>query len=491
MLFRPALAFAAICGLLLTACEKKTDALSERRLQLLAEENVRLAAEVAKIDPDAARQAALSGEKSADGITRLTEANERLREIYRKAEHERAAAFNITRRGEIERAVEEIRGLKFKHPVEYSVLGRKDIKSALTKRMNAVFSDDEFAEQANALFRLGLLPEKYPLKERLIALLGEQVAAFYDQHEHRLYMYDDATLENSMNQMILAHELMHAMQDQHVSLKTLPLEEKRNDDRAIGAGSLIEGEATLLMSDFMMRNPSGRMVLDNLTAMFVQNMDELAKAPRMLRESLIFPYQEGLNFCLAGFQRRGWGAMDEAYKRPPRSSTQVLHPEKFYGKAEEPTEITWADTKFQSKPAQWDNVLGELGIRILFADWHNQEVANVAAAGWRGDRYLSFESADSLVWKTAWANQGDAAEFFQAEKDLLARRYKAQSPVSVSRRWESNRPRALRLVMNDRAEVLLIDAASTETAAALEAQFGNERAVAPAASAEKPNQREN
>src|SRR5690606_10616846 len=159
------------------------------------------------------------------------------------------------------------------------VLGRADIKGALTKRLNAVYSDEEFAEQANALSRLGLLPENYPLKDKLIALLGEQVAAFYDQHEHRLYMYDDALLESPMNQMILAHELMHAMQDQHHSLKALPLEEKRNDDRAIAAAALIEGEATLVMSDFMMRNPTAGMVLDNLTMMFVQNTAELAKAP--------------------------------------------------------------------------------------------------------------------------------------------------------------------------------------------------------------------
>ena len=459
----------------LSGCERKEGALLERRLAIVVAENARLAEEVAKINQeDGKRSTVAQGESPQQAIDRISGENERLRAIYRAAERDRATSFNLAKRKEIEGTVEKIRGMKFKRPVDYSVLGRADIKGAITKRLNAVFSDEEFVEQANALWRLGLLPEQYPLKERLISLLGEQVAAFYDQHEHRLYMYDDASLESPMNQMILAHELMHAMQDQHVSLKSLPLEEKRNDDRAVAAASLIEGEATLVMSDFMIRNPSGRMVLDNLTAMFVQNMAELAKAPRMLRESLLFPYQTGLTFCLAGFQRRGWVALDEAYKNPPRSSSQILHPEKFFREREEPVEIVWPDVKFQGKAAQWDNVLGELGIRILFADWHNDEVAEQASAGWRGDRYLSFESGESFVWKTQWANQGDAAEFFQAEKDLIARRYKAKSPVSVSRRWESNQPRALRLVMNDRAEVLLIDAATTEKATELEKQFGIE-----------------
>jgi hypothetical protein len=475
MPFRFALLLTGTFWVCLTGCERKTDAIAARQLQLVVEENARLSAEVAKIKPDEARVTAADPAKTtAENISRISTANDLLRAIYRNAERDRAAQLNVAKRQEIERVVEDIRGMKFKQPVEYSVLGRADIKGALTKRMSAVFSDDEFEQQANAIWRIGLLPEKYPLKERLISLLGEQVAAFYDQHEHRLYMYDDASLESPMNQMILAHELMHAMQDQHHSLKSLPLEEKRNDDRALAAAALIEGEATLVMSDFMMRNPTGRMVLDNLTTMFVQNMAELVKAPRMLRESLLFPYQDGLAFCLAGFHRRGWLAMTDAYKNVPRSTSQILHPEKFFREREEPIEIAWADVKFQGKPAQWDNVLGELGIRMLFADWHNDEVAQNASAGWRGDRYLSFESGESFVWKSTWANQGEAAEFYQAEKDLLARRYKAQSPVSVSRRWESNQPRALRLVMNDRAEVLVIDAATTEKAAELEKQFGIE-----------------
>jgi hypothetical protein len=307
---------------LLVACER-SDPLAARRLQLLAEENARLVALVAKMNPvGATPTVAEAGKTAAENIQRLEEANERLRSIYRAKEKADAAASNLAKRSEIERVVEEIRGLKFKQPVIYDVLGRKDIKAALTKRLSAVFSEEEFEEQANALARLGLMPEKFPLRQKLISLLGEQVAAFFDQHEHKLYMYDDATLDNTMNQMILAHELMHAMQDQHFSLKKLPLEEKRNDDRAIAAASLVEGEATLVMMDYMMRNPSARMILDNIGAMFVQNMDELFKAPRILRESLIFPYQDGLGFCAYGYERQGWDALSGAYASPPSSTSQ-------------------------------------------------------------------------------------------------------------------------------------------------------------------------
>lgn len=474
MSFRRVVPLLLVAGCLwLSGCEKQSNTLEHRRLALLKEENARLVEAISKLDPSTTIPPAIVCGNDTNPAVNLEGANEQLREIYRKHERASALATNLEKRTEIEKAVEEIRGMKFKRPVDYSVLGRKDIKGALMKRMNAVFSDDEFAEQANVLFRLGLVPENFALKEKYINLLGEQVAAFFDQHEHRLYMYDDATLENGMNRMILAHELMHAMQDQHHSLKSLPLEEKRNDDQALAAAALIEGEATLLMAEYMSRGASPSLLLENMGAMFMQNMDQLAAAPRVLRESLLFPYQDGLAFCTAGYSRKGWDAMTDAYRQPPRSTTQILHPEKYFGpQREDPIAVQWPDARFEGKMAQWDNVMGELGIRILFTDWHSSAVATKSAEGWRGDRYLSFESGSSLVWKTVWASQADAAEFFQAEKDLLARRYKAEAPVSVERRWESNRPRALRLVMNDRAEVLLIDAATSEKASALEEQFG-------------------
>ncbi len=473
----PSILRVAFCGVLffaVAACEQSADdSLSRRQLQLVQEENARLVALVARIDPDNARTTALENGKSTDqNVAVLSAANERLRGIYRSDEQRRSAEKNLVVRTGIERAVEEIRGLKFKKPVQYEVLDRKDIRAALRKRMDAVFSPEEFEEYARAQARIGLLPEKFALREKLIALLGEQVAAFYDQHEHRLYMYSDATLENSMNRVILSHELMHAMQDQHFTLSKLPLTEKHNDDSAVAASALIEGEATLLMGDYAVQNPSAGMVLENLGAMFMQNTAELATAPRYLSETLIFPYQQGIKFASYGMDSGGWEAISRAFANPPRSTSQILHPEKYWGVREDPLRVEWADLKFEGKPAQVDNVVGELGVRILFTNWHDAAVAAKASEGWRGDRYLSFASGDCLVWKTIWASNADAIEFFAAEEALLRQRYKAQSPVSVERRWESNRPRALRLVRNDRAEVLLVDAPDSAKALALEEQFG-------------------
>ena len=114
-----------------------------------------------------------------------------------------------------------------------------------------------------AMAAVGLLPEGFPLRQKYIDLLGEQVAAFYDQHAHKLFMYEDASLENAQNRVVLAHELTHALQDQHFGLKRLPLEIKTNDDRAAAASALVEGDATLVMSEYMLKNMSKQMLKDS------------------------------------------------------------------------------------------------------------------------------------------------------------------------------------------------------------------------------------
>ena len=197
---------------------------------------------------------------------------------------------------------------------------------------------------------LGLLPENYPLREKFVELLGEQVAAFFDQHQHKLFMYEDASLENSQNRVVLAHELTHALQDQHFGLKRLPLELKTNDDRAAAASALVEGDATLVMSEYMLKNLSLRAIKDNLATALSQDMKQLADAPRYLREMLVFPYLRGQEFAAALLARGGYDAVSRAYAEPPSSTAQILHPEEYLAEPrEEPQPIEFANVAVRGR----------------------------------------------------------------------------------------------------------------------------------------------
>ncbi|HZJ15286.1 MAG TPA: hypothetical protein VFD27_09565, partial [Chthoniobacteraceae bacterium] len=263
---------------------------------------------------------AYHGSRTTSLLTRraalLAEENDRLRSLVRDAERSKALARSKVQRDAVEREVTAIRGLRFKSPVDYQILDRKQIKETISGKLSEVFSEEEFTNITAALARLGLLEPGYPLRKKYVDLLGEQVAAFYDQHQHKLFMFEDASLDNAQNRVVLAHELTHALQDQHFGLQRLPLELKSNDDRVAAAAALVEGEATLVMSEYTLKNLSLATLKDSLASTFSQDMAQLAEAPAYLRETLIFPYLRGQEFCGALYGRGEYDAVSKAYSHP-------------------------------------------------------------------------------------------------------------------------------------------------------------------------------
>lgn len=409
--------------------------------------------------PRLLRDAPIGG--PAREVAILKEENNRLRGLVEEVEKTKVLARNKVLREEIEREVVAIRGLPFKTPVDYQLLDRQEIKATVAGKLAEVFSETDFINMTAALARLGLLESGYPLREKYIDLLGEQVAAFYDQHQHKLVMFEDATLENSQNRVVLAHELAHALQDQHFGLKKLPLEIKTNDDRAAAASALCEGDATLVMTEYMLKKLSLSTLKDTFASTMAQNMEQLAKAPRYLREMLIFPYLRGQEFCAALYANGGYAAINKAYLELPGSTAEILHPEKYVSDSRTlPTEIKWADLQIRGQAPIADNVLGEYGIRILFTEWLEPRTAEKAANGWMGDRYLSYEKGEALVWKSVWTDADEGAQFIEAGKATLAKRY-AKEPSRVVQ-WLTPRP----------GEVVLIDASTAEWATELATRFG-------------------
>jgi hypothetical protein len=405
-------------------------------------------------------------------LTLLSEENGRLRAVVGEQEKKKSLAANTAQREAIEREVAVIRGLDFKLPVAYNVLNRQEIKQTIAGKLAETFSEQEFKDMTAGLAAIGLLEPGFPLREKYIDLLGEQVAAFYDQHAHKLFMYEDATLDNAQNRVVLAHELTHALQDQHFSLNRMPLEIKNNDDRAVAASALVEGDATLVMSEFMLKNLSLRTLKDTVVTSFGQDMKQIEKAPRYLREMLVFPYLRGQEFCAMLFARGGYEAVSKAYQQPPSSSAQILHPEKFYAEPrEEPIAVTWSDLEVNGQRPIADNVVGEFGVRVLFADWLDAAAAETVATGWRGDRYLAYDGGQGLVWKTVWANATEAAEFLEAEKQMLEKRHKLVNGRSGAGRYDSESPRVVRLRQTPANEVIVIDAATAPWANALATHF--------------------
>jgi hypothetical protein len=354
----------------------------------------------------------------------LSSENDGLRDALAAAERKAADAQNDVRRAQIERDVTEIRQLPFKQPVVYESLDRAGIRQVVAGKLSEQYTDQQIQDMSTGYSALGLLPPHYQLKQAYINLLGEQIAAFYDQHQHKLFMFQDASLENAQNRIILAHELTHALQDQNFGLLNLALEIKDNDDRAAAASALIEGDATLVMSQYMAKDLTWKTLTDTVTYSATQSMEQIRKAPHYIREMLVFPYIQGQKFCAAVFAGGGYPALSAVYSNPPTSTAQILHPEKYFpGSRQDPIPVAIPDTTFKGVKPLADNVLGEMGARILFSQSSDEVTAEQAAAGWRGDRYLVFDHGDTLVWKTIWDSPAAAALAQSAMEAMCAQRF--------------------------------------------------------------------
>ncbi len=389
------------------------------RITQLEQENARLRA-----DADFTRRRVALLEAEAD----------RLRAVVKARQDADELAATRARRQEIEREVERLRGLKFLQPVDYHEIPRTELPAILRHKLAQQVPDQEFETAGMALAALGVLPAGIDLKKTYLALLGEQIGAFYDQHEKGLFTFTSQPLTASTNRVIMAHELTHALEDQHFDLSRLPIEAKGNDDRVLAATALVEGDATLVMNRYMAGDLSAATLRETLGSALTTDVRQLAAAPRYLRETLLFPYLRGQEFCNTLYAHGGWSALNEAFQHPPSSSSQVLHPELYLSEPrEEPVEIHLPNPVIDGQKPAEDNVLGEFGTRQLFAErLHDKARAEEAAAGWRGDRYLVYQSpaGTSYGWKVACRDRTSATKFYEAACDANKVRYGPQQLIT-------------------------------------------------------------
>lgn len=327
----------------------------------------------------------------------------------------------------IERQTSVLRGLPFKNPVTYKNIGRDELKKFLSKKMEEQYSSQEMRDYGRTLETLGLIPEGTDLMESILGLYDEQVAAFYVPEERALYTFKDSTLANNLDQVTMAHELTHALQDQNFDLTTFPLKIKDNDDLALATSALVEGDATLLMAEYYGEHLDVRnMLSDVLAGMTGQKTAKFQSVPPFFREMLLFPYQQGTEFATAVFAAGGTEALNAAFKKPPVSTREILHPEKFIRNRRDPVKPVVTGTM----PADWhrigDNVLGEFGLRSLLSQYVGVFEAQRTAEGWDGDRFHVYSRGTNgpcvLLWETAWETPADAAEFVNTYKLVVQKR---------------------------------------------------------------------
>jgi hypothetical protein len=227
------------------------------------------------------------------------------------------------------------------------------------------------------------------------------------------------------------------------------------------------------MSQYMAKDLTWHTFTDTVAYSATQSMEQIRKAPHYLREMLVFPYIKGQQFCAAVFARGGFPALSAVYADPPASTAQILHPEKYFPETREnPIPVTFPDTTFRGEKALADNVLGEMGCRILFSQT-DAESADQIAAGWRGDRYLVFDGGKELFWKTVWNSPQAAEAAADAIQAMCSRRFRLTfvRQEDTITAFNADPAHFVRIQVLGANEVVFILASTKESADLLNQQF--------------------
>ena len=324
----------------------------------------------------------------------------------------------------IEGRVVKERGLGDAQDSMRKVVTREEIGDIIAQDFEEDTDPEEIRAIQNLLVMLGLLDDGDDLLDQLIALNSSQVIGQFNLRSGELYIVSDGAEFGVLEEFTYAHEYTHALQQGSFNL--LAERESREDDsEASGAyTALVEGDASLLGGAYLGEylNP-----LDLFRAANAVDDGGLDDAPFVLQESLVFPYREGLAFVTDLYRQGGWRAVDDAYRDPPSTTEQILHPEK-YRQREARVEVTlpdiaaalgdgWVEDRTKS--------IGELDLRILLQSQLSAGEASRGAAGWGGDRYALLDGPAGqrvLVSLVRWDTEQDASEFFDAYERLLDRR---------------------------------------------------------------------
>ncbi len=364
-------------------------------------------------------------------------------------------------------------GLPLAHPIKHAFLTREDVKKYLLKKFDEDKDTKRMERSELVLKKFGLIDRDFHLRPFLLSLLTEQIAGFYDDKSKTMNLLDWVPLEEQ--KPVMAHELTHALQDQHVDLNKWQDQEHegiardaREDNEHIQTDetdtvrqSVLEGQAMVTFADYSIQEATkqearnaGKPVPATIPSLRdlpelpealkngggdMSSSPVLARAPLLLQQALIFPYTEGLAFEHRVLVKRGTaaafaGTMDA----PPNTTAEIMHPDQYLRHTPQPV-LRLPDIHPLLEGAGYGpydiGVMGEFDVRVLAELFGGQPLAEALAPNWKGGIYyaaqrkaVSEEEKETtgslaLLYESEWKNEDSARSFFRVFEEELPRQY--------------------------------------------------------------------
>ena len=328
----------------------------------------------------------------------------------------------------------KISGMPLRHAVPCDFITKEKIKAFLNKRVKEVAKPEDLRAEELTLKKFGLVPPDFDLARNTIDLLTEQAAAFYDYDKKKLFVTETTATETQ--EPVLSHELAHAIADQNYNLSKFIKAGRNSDDGATARLAVMEGQATWLMSELLARG-MGQSLKDSPSLVTTMSgaADNAAgqfpvfdKSPLYLRQTLVFPYTKGMLFQHAVFERDGQAGFGEVFRKPPASTQQILHPEKYFSGVK-PTQPELPQPHLpKGYKSLVGGSLGELEHAIMLEQYSGKERAAELAPHWRGCAFDLEESKKAgrivLLYAVEWDSEDAARQYFAAYRAQLAKKWK-------------------------------------------------------------------
>jgi hypothetical protein len=349
--------------------------------------------------------------------------------------------------GDILQDLHEITGFKIKHRVPAEIITRDKVKEFLQQRMKEASSPEEIRVEELTLKKFGLVPQDFDLAKNTVDLLTEQAAAFYDFHRKRMFITD--WTPSATREPALVHELGHALADQNVNLDKFIKQGEKSDDGSMARLAVMEGQAQWLMAEYLARKAGQSLatspaVLDSVAHAIESGASEFPvfeSEPLYLRETLTFPYSQGVLFQNAVYRRMKQKAFEEVFRKPPVSTQQILHPETYFSGLEpaHPALPQLPDAHGYKRIA--DGTVGELDHSVLLEQYAGREESAAVSPHWRGGAYALLERRSPervvLLYAVEWDDAASAARYFKLYRKVLEKKWKhmaieSESPTALS-----------------------------------------------------------
>lgn len=333
----------------------------------------------------------------------------------------------------IVKSISEITGLPEKHAVPYGRMSKHQLRQFLNKRIKKSLKPEEIYADELALKMFGFVPQDFDLRKSTIDLLTEQAAAFYDYDEKKLFLMEESS--GIGDSVTLAHELTHALADQHFHLNNFMDDTPASDDENLAHSAVVEGEATWVMIAYNLKQsgqtpvPTPEMIraMSDSGQSSMTDFPVLRQAPLYIQQSLLFPYSYGATFFDAVYRKLGKKAFAEVFMNPPVDSAQIIHPERYFAH-EKPVRPDLPALPSKAGEVITDGSVGEFDHQMLIREYAGEDEANSLAPHLRGGQFKIVTAGEEhkpvLEYSSEWDSPESAIRFYEAYEKISCGKWK-------------------------------------------------------------------